>query len=169
MHTVTFLSVCLNRFRMGALRVVFPLVQISAPQLLFELLFSMFEWQLVKRHWLFWGAEPRQSLSPIAGNKSPCKRCSVILSFTDISLLLVTRRYSGGWRYFGYYRACVTFLQFAVMLIVCICACGLRAWFIFCSVWPSPKAQGGKKIETILSNRLRQKRTFSLKVKTVQM
>ncbi|KAL1266994.1 hypothetical protein QQF64_002669 [Cirrhinus molitorella] len=42
-------------------------------RLLSELLFSVFEWQLVKRHWLFRGAEPRQSLTSRSGNKSQCR------------------------------------------------------------------------------------------------
>lgn len=53
--------------------------------LLSELLFSVFEWQLVKRHWLFRGAEPRQSLTSNSGNKSRCVRRALIRSCTTVT------------------------------------------------------------------------------------
>lgn len=54
-------------------------------RLLSELLFSVFEWQLVKRHWLFRGAEPRQSLTSNSGNKSRCVRRALIRSCTTVT------------------------------------------------------------------------------------
>lgn len=82
----------LNRLHMGGSRVFFLLIQkytrAHRPEplrLLSELLFSVFEWQLVKRHWLFRGAEPRQSLTSSSGNKSQCVRRALIRSCTTVT------------------------------------------------------------------------------------